>query len=265
MHAAFDEMGANMSGQRWTYQETKMAFALYYLIPTTEIDKKNADVWRLAEGLQRTPRSVAMKLWNIAALDDRRVSQGKVGLKHGSLLDIQIWDEYRKRGDDFIWEGIGLLGSLLDHESLTPDVRIAAHSLREGGDRLVTTKQRINQNYFKNCLVQIYGNRCCITGLQLTELLVASHIKPWSACKNGIERVNPCNGLLLNALHDRSFDRGLITLSKDMKVIVSGKVTHTDQNDSWLWAYHGRQIQMPSCNPPAIEFIEFHQDCIFQG
>lgn len=80
MHAAFDEMGANMSGQRWTYQETKMAFALYCLIPTTEIDKKNADVWRLAEGLQRTPRSVAMKLWNIAALDDRRVSQGKWGL-----------------------------------------------------------------------------------------------------------------------------------------------------------------------------------------
>ena len=254
-----------MSGKRWTYEETQMAFALYYLIPVNEIDKKDADVWRLAEGLGRTPRSVAMKLWNIAALDERRIDQGKAGLRHGSSLDAKVWEDYCARGDDFIWDGINLLDSVLTREELTPSVQYATVNLREGGERTVEAKQRINQGYFKNCLMQNYDGRCCLTGLRIIDLLIASHIKPWAACADGFERIDPRNGLLLNAFHDKACDRGFITLTNDMKIVVSRKVSHDDTNDDWLWAYDGRKIELPLCNSPAIEFIEYHQDCVFKG
>ena len=254
-----------MSGKRWTYQETQMAFALYYLIPAKEIDKKDADVWRLAEGLGRTPRSVAMKLWNIAALDGHRTDQGKAGLRHVSSLDYKMWADYHEQGDDFIWTGIRLLDGVLSQKTLTPNVQFATTHIREGGERVVLAKQRINQDYFKNCLLEIYSGRCCLTGLRIPELLIGSHIKPWSDCEDQAERVNPRNGLLLNAFHDKAFDRGLITLSKDLEVIVSHKVAHDSLNDSWLWAFNGSKIKLPSCNSPALEYIEYHQECVFQG
>ena len=254
-----------MVGKRWTYQETQMAFALYYLIPSNEIDKRDADVWRLSEGLGRTPRSVAMKLWNIAAHDEQRIDQGKAGLRHGSALDAKMWEDYREQGDDFVWMGIEMLDSLLSQDGLSPNVQYATASLREGGDRVVQAKQRINQEYFKNCLLQNYGSQCCLTGLRIIDLLVASHIKPWAVCSDGFEKIDPRNGLLLNSFHDKAFDRGLITLSKDMRIIVSKTVLHDDPNDMWLWAYNGCIIDLPSCNLPAAEFIEYHQDCVFKG
>ncbi|SUA24417.1 Uncharacterised protein [Neisseria gonorrhoeae] len=49
------------------------------------------------------------------------------------------------------------------------------------------------------------------------ELLVASHIKPWREDKDN--RLNPRNGLCLNALHDKAFDRGLLGIDENFKII----------------------------------------------
>ena len=69
-------------------------------------------------------------------------------------------------------------------------------------------------------VMSAYNGRCCITGLSLSGLLVASHIIPWSHDRDN--RVNPRNGLLLSALHDKAFDTGLITIKDfDMTVRVS--------------------------------------------
>lgn len=254
-----------MAGQKWTYRETQLAFALYYLIPVSEIDKRESDVWRLAEHLGRTPRSVAMKLWNIAAFDENRMAQGKAGLKHGSALDAKMWEDYRIRGDDFILESVELLTSVLDGVKNRSLVDYAALDLRVGWDRVGQTKHRVNQQYFRNTLMDNYAGQCCLTGLAVPKLLVASHIKPWAACEEGPDRVNPKNGLLLNAFHDRAFDAGLITLSRNKEIIVSKTVPHNDPNDSWLWSYEKATIALPKCNEPALEFIEYHQDCVFAG
>lgn len=45
-----------------------MAFALYIVLEPRECDDKGLDVQRLASFLHRTPSSVALKIWNIAAL-----------------------------------------------------------------------------------------------------------------------------------------------------------------------------------------------------
>ena len=75
------------------------------------------------------------------------------------------------------------------------------------------------------------------------------------------------NGLLLNALHDRAFNRGLITLDDRYRVVVSSRVPHTPTNDRWLYAFDGRKIALSSRGEsvwPSLDFIHYHNDCVFE-
>ena len=72
-------------------------------------------------------------------------------------------------------------------------------------------KARIGQGKFREQLLAKYGS-CIISGIDLSKVLVASHIKPWAVSTNE-ERVSVNNGLLLSATYDRLFDSGLITFS----------------------------------------------------
>lgn len=80
-------------------------------------------------------------------------------------------------------------------------------------------KSRIGQGRFREKLVN-YWNGCAVTGFKDTNLLVASHIKPWKASNNA-ERLNEFNGLLLIPNLDKSFDSGLITFESDGQIRMS--------------------------------------------
>ena len=82
-------------------------------------------------------------------------------------------------------------------------------------ERLVV--QRIGQDIFRAGLVKYWQNRCPLTGITDTELLRASHIIPWKKCETDSERLNIHNGLLLSALWDSAFDRGLVTFNDEGK------------------------------------------------
>ena len=83
---------------------------------------------------------------------------------------------------------------------------------------------RVNQNYFRNALLENYDHRCCITNLGIEPLLVSSHIKPWSDADPATERLSPKNGLLLNTLHDRAFDQGLMTIGQNLHIVISSQL-----------------------------------------
>lgn len=74
----------------------------------------------------------------------------------------------------------------------------------------------MNQSFFRSRILSAYDYRCCVTGLTVRPLLVASHIIPWS--EDAANRLNPRNGLCLNALHDRAFDRGLMWIEPDFTI-----------------------------------------------
>ena len=76
-------------------------------------------------------------------------------------------------------------------------------------ERLVI--QRIGQEKFRDSLLDYWQERCPLTGITDTSLLRASHIIPWGECKSDAERLDVYNGLLLSALWDAAFDRGLVT------------------------------------------------------
>lgn len=89
-------------------------------------------------------------------------------------------------------------------------------------ERLVL--QRVGQDIFRNGLIEFWEGCCAITGLAVTELLRASHIKPWADCKTDAERLDVFNGFLLAPHLDAAFDRGFITVENDGVVTVAGSL-----------------------------------------
>ena len=134
-----------------------------------------------------------------------------------------------------------------------------------GGERFTTIPMRIGQRFFRDALLSAYRGRCCITGLATPELLIASHIVPWH--EDPANRVNPRNGLLLSVLHDKAFDRGLITVAEDMTVrVASGLANETDRFFAeTINAFEGRRIELPEKFQPEREFLEHHREKVFLG
>nr|WP_303649897.1 HNH endonuclease [Desulfobotulus pelophilus] len=132
-----------------------------------------------------------------------------------------------------------------------------------GTNKEAFVRVRVNQNFFRKTILASYGG-CCITGLSIPELVVASHIVPWSVDEKN--RTNPRNGLCLNALHDKAFDAGLISISEDFTVVGSKKLLSFDTNGIELITDSiGLQINMPKRFLPDQNFLSYHRKHIFQG
>lgn len=100
-----------------------------------------------------------------------------------------------------------------------------------------------------------------------SDLLIASHIKPWKVSDIRTERKNPSNGLCLNSLHDKAFDRGLITITPDFRISISHVLKDADMDQltrDWFMSYEDKQIYLPDKFIPGRDFIEYHNDMIFQ-
>ena len=249
----------------WTWEETLKAFALYFILPSGKHDKNNKDVIALANDLGRTPSAVGLKLANIKAKDPFNPG---TGMRNASKLDALVWEVYAERGDDLLAEAVGLLEDCIQGSNRQETViDTVLHDLPEGRERTVIATTRANQTYFRNSLLDIYGRRCCVTGMDVEPLLIASHIKPWSVSDPKTERLAPENGLLLDALHDKAFDQGFMTISQSYRICVSREVPKL-KDVLWseiLWHYDGHQIELPHRSRPRRDFIEYHNDVVFRG
>ena len=87
---------------------------------------------------------------------------------------------------------------------------------------------RVGLGLFKKPLVEKYGGKCCICGLECSQLLIASHIKEWSKSSN-IERLDVNNGLLLCSCHDSLFDKHLISFNDNGEIIISDILEENDR------------------------------------
>ena len=96
-------------------------------------------------------------------------------------------------------------------------------------ERLVV--QRIGQQIFRDRLMTYWYGRCPLTGITDPALLRASHIVPWKSCRNDAERLAIHNGLLLSALWDAAFDRGLVTFDDDGRPVFSHSLSELAQSE----------------------------------
>lgn len=176
----------------------------------------NPDVIKLASLIGRTPGSVAFKLVNFASLDTTLQARGIKGAANASNLDKAIWLEFYNNLNDLAFESEKLLATI-EHTTVEQLNNIQeAEIVQVGKTRESLVKLRVNQSFFRKSVLAAYNNTCCVTGLQIPSLLVAGHIVPWSVDEKN--RLNPRNGIAINALHDKAFENGLITITSDYKI-----------------------------------------------
>lgn len=250
----------NRNGQKWSQEETIVAFYYYCQIPFGKIHKANPQIIKIAEMLGRTPSSVVFKMGNLGHFDPDLQMRAINGLSNASKTDAEVVKMFYGN-----WEELAYQARRLEIKILAQHEIDRTTYLPEGKDTEVKTKARINQDFFRESVLSSYKHRCCITGLAVDPLLVASHIKPWAIADPKTERTNPSNGLCLNALHDRAFDRGLITVLPDFTIRVSSQLTNASEkiDTSWLIQCDHNKIILPDRFLPAKELLQFHNDVIF--
>lgn len=128
-------------------------------------------------------------------------------------------------------------------------------------------KAKSSSTIFRQAVLASYNGACCITGLSNPELLVASHIKPWKDSTSN-EKTDPKNGLCLNSLYDKAFDRGFITISDKYEIIVSNKIRdicNGESVDKFFNVLKGHKINLPEKFLPQKEYLQHHNDCIYEN
>ncbi len=239
--------------RKWTREETLNVLSLYCQLPFGKMHSKNHLVIELAKQIERSSNSVALKLVNLASLDPEHHKRGVKGMTNASKLDRVVWDEFYGHWD-----------ALSDHNLLFPKSIDECADDAKNTETMALSKIRRGQSFFRNSVLAAYDCKCCITGISSPQLLRASHIVPWS--KSVKHRLNPSNGLLLNALHDAAFDSGLLTLDASYKVRLSRSLRDTTPMRSYhaiFEQYEGKQIKLPDRFRPSEELLATHRDTIF--
>lgn len=132
---------------------------------------------------------------------------------------------------------------------------------KEGLDVAVSTKIRLGQSYFRKMVLENFGHKCCVTGLDIPQTLRASHITEWSSDR--INRMNPENGLCLSATYDAAFDKHLISFDDDYRMIVSKEIKEHYTNEvtkEYFDKFEGKQILLPTLYLPNKKLLEKHRN-----
>ncbi len=125
-------------------------------------------------------------------------------------------------------------------------------------------RARLGQGAFRILVTEIYQRRCAITGERTLPVLEAAHIKPYS--KSGPHAVN--NGLLLRSDLHILFDKGYLTVTKDLHVEVSRRIREEFENGRDYYALHGKSFSVSPAGimeRPANEYIQWHNDQVFMS
>jgi len=245
----------------WSREELLLAINLYCKLPFGKIHHGNPQITNLAYLIGRTPSAVALKLSNFASFDPSLKARGIKGARNASKLDLEIWNEFYNQWDTKPFESEMLLAKF-KHTTIEKANAIDEADLqREGKTREQIIKTRVNQNFFRSMILASYDNTCCITGLQIPDVLIASHIRPWS--KDERNRLNPRNGIAINALHDRAFENGLLTITPDFQIKISTillKQNNDSSIESYFNKYHNQAMILPSRFLPDIAFLKYHNE-----
>ena len=257
-----------IEGQKlWTRDELILAVNLYCKLPFGKMHKSNSEIIKLAELIGRTPSSIALKLGNFASFDPTLQERGIKGARNASKLDKEIWDEFYNNWDVALIESEKLMAKV-KKTTIEKLNNIDLDDIpKEGLEKIRLVKTRVNQSIFRNVVLATYDNTCCITGISNPELLIASHILPWS--KDEKNRMNPMNGLALNALHDRAFEVGLITIDADSyKIKVSPALNKKNAPASIkqnFLDFAGKEIILPDKFLPDRTFLKEHNNSRFRN
>ena len=250
-------------GVLWSRDELVLAFDLYCRIPFKKTKANNPEVIALAKLLDRSPASVARKLGNFGSFDPELKKRQISGLGHASKLDAEVWHAFNDNWNLLVLEAESLRNRLLDSQSGSHAQENVLLRPEGSSERESTRKTRIHQAFFRDAILSSYEEKCCVTGLPIKEALIASHIVPWSVSEE--LRTDPHNGLCLSATFDRLFDRGLLTIDGDLRVVVSSTLrsARETRTDEQVCTYHGSRLLRPRRFAPDQKHLDWHRQNVF--
>lgn len=251
----------------WTREELILALNLYLKLPFGKLHSGTPEIIHLASLLHRTPGSIAMRLNNFAAVDPFHQQRGIGGLPGGKKQVEPIWNEFVHNKEELLFESERILADI-EHVSLEEKFATALQDLPplKGENKLRHVKTRVNQNVFRQMVLANYAGKCAISGIDIPDLLVASHILPWA--KNEQARLNPENGICLSALYDRAYDKGYIGITEKLDVVVSPALTKKGGEPyyrQWFGILQGAKITLPQKWKPGKAFLQYHMEAVFKG
>lgn len=246
----------------WTRDQLLLALRLYMRLPFGKLHRLNPEIIDLAAQIGRTPGALSMKACNFATLDPALQARGIRGLSNLSNADREIWDQLSTNAEALAAEAeeaaVRIAGI---EEPMVPELRMPSGPTEV--ERIV--RARRVQSFFRAAVLTTYDSTCALSGITGATLLTASHIIPWS--ENVERRADPRNGICLNALLDRAFDRGLFAFDDDLRVIVSDRLTASTTNARLkcsLDQIEGVALRSPARFPPDLNAIRFHRSNVFQ-
>lgn len=249
----------------WTREELILAFNLYLKLPFGRINTSTPEVIELAQLLGRSVNSIAIRLSNFASCDPYHQNRGVKGMVGGLKQCQPIWDEFSANREDLIFKSEEILAQKQNKtiESKFNDYILDISDLK-GETKVREIKTRVNQNVFRQIVLSNYNMKCAIANIDIPELLIASHIIPWST--NEKERLNPENGICLSPLYDKAFDKGLIGVNNNYEVVLSNNLKQNSNKEYYLNFFQPierKKLNLPHKYLPKKEYLEWHMDNIF--
>ncbi|MDP1580190.1 MAG: HNH endonuclease [Candidatus Didemnitutus sp.] len=260
------------TGKRWTRDELLIALNLYHKLTFGQFTARNPVIIAVANKLGRKPGGLSMKLCNLASFDHALKMRGIKGLTGASVLDEEMWEEFHANlvesapASEVAFRA--LFGAADASEmDVTPKNGVRVHKAPTGPTvTSATLKVRRGQEYFRQAVLNNFGGRCGVTGLDVRELLIASHILPWG--KHESERLNVRNGLCLSRLHDAAFDIGLIAFDTELRLKLSKRLKSALPQRAVaenFAAYEGVALQLTKdAVLPDEKFLAIHRTAVFQ-
>ena len=242
----------------WTKEETIIAFNVYCKIPFKDSNKNHPMIIEYAKIIGRSPSALNMKVGNLGRLDPKLKEKGIVGLSHGSKIERIVWEEFYANPEQFAYESECLIAKYAN-KSIEKSSKIDINDLPNGKERETIVKLRVNQSFFRSAVMTSYNNRCCVSGVGNPQLLEACHIV--SRADDSHNRTNPENGLCLNSLFHRAYDKHLMAITPDYEIIISENFMEKVEDstfEKYLKEINGRKINMPTRFYPQRELLDIH-------
>lgn len=244
-----------MNGITWTREEAIAAFALYCITPSRKMRVNNPMLLQAAEKIHHSIDSLVMYLRNFLYLDE---NTPEVGCTNTSQLQQKIYEEFKHDWFTLSCMAEEYLGFELFSDDNTIPIA-GAKPISSLTERSRTNKER---SIFRTEVFTAYDGKCCITGIDIPELLIASHIKDFSKSPK-FQRIAPTNGLLLNSFHDALFDKGFITVRPDYTIQVSNHIKqHVNTENAfarkWILELDGCGIALPEKFKPDKDCLSWH-------
>jgi len=173
----------------------------------------------------------------------------------------KLWNIYRMpkiKPDEL---GTQLMNKNIKDVELLVDEKGFDLKTKSGRDVVREVKARIGQQFFRKMILSQYKTQCCVTGLNIPEVLRASHIKAWSEDEQN--RMNPANGLCLSATYDAAFDKHLISFDEEYRMIFSPDLKEYYSNQAFqtqFESFKGKKIHLPSKHLPDQKFLQAHRE-----